>query len=97
VKPETQSRKFTYINDTIAGCYLAWMTNKNRHYALSNNENYTILEIEKMFGGKIKYLKAKLGERYKSTNVKKIGNIKIHKIKCDKNIKSYISNFLKRI
>lgn len=94
VKPGTQSRKFTHIDDTIRGCYLAWKKNKNRHYALSNNRSYSIIEIAKMFGGKIKYLKKKLGERYKSTNANKIGNTKIHNIRCKKDIKLYINNFL---
>jgi UDP-glucose 4-epimerase len=95
VKPGIQSRTFTHIEDTIEGCYLAWKKNKNRHYALSNNKSYTIIEIAKMFGGKITYLNKKLGERYRSAKVNKIGNIKIYNIRCKKNIKLYIDNFLK--
>lgn len=97
VKPGTQSRKFTHIDDTVQGCYLAWKRNENRHYALSNNKAHRIIDIARMFGGNIKYLDQKLGERYKSSNVKRIGDIKIHIMKCKKDIKSYISSYIKSI
>ena len=32
VKPGTQSRRFTHINDTIDTCIEAWKKNNNRHY-----------------------------------------------------------------
>ena len=49
VKPGTQSRRFTHINDTVKVCYEAWKNNKCKHYSISNKKSYTILEVAKMF------------------------------------------------
>ena len=71
VKPGNQSRRFTHIYDTVETCYVAWKANKCRHYSISNRKSYTILQVAKMFGSKIKYLKERPGERYASalTNI----------------------------
>ena len=42
VRPGSQSRRFTHINDTIEACYYAWKKNKCRHYSISNKKSYTI-------------------------------------------------------
>jgi UDP-glucose 4-epimerase len=52
VKPGMQSRRFTHIKDTVEICFLAWKKNLCRHYAISNKQSYTILQIAKMFGQK---------------------------------------------
>ena len=93
VRPGSQSRRFTHINDTVEACYFAWKKNKSRHYSISNRKSYTILEVAKMFKTKIKFLPKRRGERYASalTNMnlsnkvyKKFGKISlknyIHKI-----------------
>ena len=36
VKPGSQSRNFTHINDTINTCFEAWMKNKCAHYSISH-------------------------------------------------------------
>ena len=95
VKPGTQSRKFTHIDDTVSGCFFAWKQNKNRHYSLSNAKSYTINEVAKIFGKKIKFIDKKLGERNQSAIVNKIGDIEIYSIKCKKNLIDYIENFKK--
>ena len=66
VKPGTQSRRFTHINDTVEVCYEAWKANKNRHYSISNKKSYTILEVAKMFNSKVKFLSSRRGERFAS-------------------------------
>ena len=66
VKPGTQSRRFTHINDTVDICYKAWKNNKNRFYSVSNKESFTILEVAKLFGSKIKLLPPREGERFAS-------------------------------
>ena len=71
VRPGTQSRKFTHVQDTIEGCFYAWKQNKNRHYSLSNTRSYQIINVAKMFSKKIKLIPPKLGERKKSLIVKK--------------------------
>jgi UDP-glucose 4-epimerase len=93
VRPGTQSRKFTHINDTVKGCYYAWKINKNRHYSLSNMRSYTIKGVAKLFSNNIEMIPAKLGERKKSSVVKKIGNIKIYPFSCKLNLNSYIKEF----
>jgi UDP-glucose 4-epimerase len=93
VKPGSQSRKFTHINDTVKGCFIAWKKNKNRHYTLSNSKSYTILQVANMFSKNIKFIKNRLGERNKSSVVKKIGSLKIYNIKCSTSLKSYIDAF----
>ncbi len=66
VKPGTQSRRFTHIDDTINICYLAWKKNLCRHYSISNKKSYSIMNVAKMFNSKIKFLNKRPGERYAS-------------------------------
>ena len=66
VKPGSQSRRFTHIYDTVKVCFKAWKSNKCRFYSISNQKSYTILEVAKMFGTKIKFLPSRKGERYAS-------------------------------
>ena len=56
VKPGTQTRRFTHIDDTVDICFLAWKKNLCRHYSISSKKSYSILDVAKMFGSKIKYL-----------------------------------------
>jgi UDP-glucose 4-epimerase len=93
VKPGTQSRKFTHIEDTVKGCYFAWKQNKNRHYSLSSTKSYSINEVAKMFGTKIKFIDKKLGERNQSAIVNEIGKIKIYSFKCKKKLVDYVKDF----
>ncbi len=93
VKPGSQSRKFTHIDDTVKGCYIAWKKNMNKHYTLSNSKSYSILQVAHMFTKNIRFIKNRLGERNKSSIVKKIGNQKIYNIKCSSSLKSYINAF----
>ena len=47
-------------------CYHAWKKNLCRHYSIANHKSYSILDVAKMFGTKIKYLPKRPGERYAS-------------------------------
>ena len=62
VRPGTQSRRFTHIDDTVYICYLAWKKNLCRHYSISNKKSYTLLEVAKMFTSKIKFYQKDLAE-----------------------------------
>ena len=95
VKPGSQSRRFTHINDTVEACYHAWKKNRCRHYSISNKESYTILEVAKMFNSKIKFLPARRGERFASalTNIN-LSN-KVIKIFGKISLKNYIKNVVK--
>tara|TARA_A100001015_G_scaffold154187_1_gene171127 strand:+ start:3106 stop:3996 length:891 start_codon:yes stop_codon:yes gene_type:complete len=70
VKPGNQTRRFTHINDTIEACLEAWKKRKSKHYSISNKKSYSILEVAKLFGSKIKFLPARSGERYSSALTK---------------------------
>ena len=95
VKPGTQTRRFTHVKDTIDVCYNAWMKNKCAHYSISNKKSYSIKEIAMMFKSKIKFLKARPGERYASSLTNMSLNNKIIR-KCGKiHLKDYITSFMK--
>ena len=53
VRPGSQSRRFTHIEDTVKICFLAWKKNLCRHYSITNKNSYTILETARMFSKKI--------------------------------------------
>ena len=95
VKPGSQSRRFTHIYDTVEICYRAWKVNKCRHYSISNHKSYTILQVAKMFGSKIKFLSQRPGERYASALTDKNLNNKIFKYFGKINLKDYIKNIIK--
>jgi UDP-glucose 4-epimerase len=63
VKPGTQKRDFTHIDDIINGCYLAFIKGKQKEYMLGTKKQYTILQIAKMFKTKIKLLPQRDGDR----------------------------------
>ena len=95
VKPGSQSRKFTHIDDTINVCYEAWIKNKCAHYSISNKKSYSILAVAKMFKSKIKFTKARPGERYASSLAKMSLNNKIIQRFGKINLKDYITSFIK--
>ena len=95
VKPGSQSRKFTHIRDTIEICYEAWKKNKCAHYSISHKKSHSILEVARMFKSKIKYIKARPGERYASSLVKMSLNNKIIQKFGKINLKDYITSFIK--
>ena len=96
VRPGSQSRRFTHISDTIKVCYKAWKSNKSRFYSISNKDSYTVLEVAKMFGKKIKFLPARKGERYASALTRLSLSKKIYrnygKIKLKKYVKDFVKN-----
>ena len=96
VRPGTQSRRFTHINDTVRACLRAWIKNKNQHYAIASKKSYSIKELAKMFGTKIKFVPSRRGERYASSLNKMHLNNKIIKIYGKIEIKTYIKSFLKK-
>ena len=95
VKPGTQSRRFTHVDDTVAACFYAWKKNKCRHYSISNKKSYTILEVAKLFGDKIKYLPSRQGERYASALTNMNLSNKVNKLFGKINLRDYISDIVK--
>ena len=96
VRPGTQSRRFTHIDDTIGICYLAWKRNLCRHYSISHKRSYTILEVAKMFNSKVKFLKKRPGERYASALTKMNLSNKVYRYYGKIELKDYIKKFTKK-
>jgi len=94
VKPGTQSRRFTHIQDTVDACYFAWKENKCRHYSISNRKNYSIIQVAKMFNTKFKFLPARPGERYSSALTSMNLSNKVHKLFGSIQLKDYIKNIV---
>jgi len=94
VKPGSQKRDFTHIDDIIKGCYLAFIKGKQNEYMLCSKEQYTILQIAKMFKTKIRFLPQREGERSSASvpnnnSLNHLGYMpKIH-------IKDYINSYIK--
>ena len=94
VKPGTQTRRFTHIDDTVNVCYLAWKKNLCRHYSIANKNSYSILEVAKMFKSRVKFLPKRKGERYASELKNKNLSNKMYKYFGKIDLKNYIKNFI---
>ena len=95
VRPGTQSRRFTHIDDTVKICYMAWKKNLCRHYSISNKKSYSIIDVAKLFDSKVKYLPRRAGERYASALTNKNLSNKIYKYFGKVSLKKYIKDFIK--
>ena len=94
VKPGSQSRRFTHINDTVNACFYAWKMNRCRHYSISNKKTYSILEVAKMFQTKIKFLPARKGERFASALTNMNLSNKVYKLFGKIQLKNYIKSII---
>ena len=94
VKPGTQTRRFTHIDDTINICYLAWKRNLCRHYSIASKKIYSIFEVAKLFNTKIKLLPKREGERYVSSLSNRNLSNKIYKYYGKRDLKEYIKKFI---
>ena len=94
VKPGSQTRRFTHINDTVNICYIAWKKNLCRHYSIANKNFFSVLDVAKMFSYRIKFLPKRLGERYASALTSKNLSNKIYKYYGKMNLKDYVNNFI---
>jgi UDP-glucose 4-epimerase len=94
VRPGTQKRDFTHIDDIINGCYVAFIRGRQGEYMLCSKKQYTILEIAKMFKTKIKFLPSRKGERFGSSI---LNNNALNHLGYKPNIKiiDYIRNLIK--
>ena len=94
VKPGSQKRDFTPIDDIVKGCHLAMIKGKQNEYMLCTNKSYSIIQIAKMFNTKYKFIKPRPGERFGSTTINNNAK-KILGFKAKKDIKTYIRNLIK--
>ena len=95
VRPGSQSRRFTHVQDTVEACYYAWRQNKCRHYSISNKQSHTIIEVAKMFNTKINYLPARPGERYASALTDMNLSNKVYKLFGKIQLKNYLNEIIK--
>ena len=94
VKPGNQTRRFTHIYDTVEVCYQAWKKNLCRHYSIAHHKSYSILDVAKMFGAKIRYLNKRPGERYASALTNMNLSNKVYKHFGKINLRNYINNIV---
>ncbi|MBD1109356.1 NAD-dependent epimerase/dehydratase family protein [Pelagibacterales bacterium SAG-MED50] len=95
VRPGTQTRRFTHIDDTVKICIEAWKRNKCLHYSISHKKSYSVKDLAKMFRTKIVYLNARPGERYASALTKISNNSEIINKYGKIDLKDYVTSFIK--
>jgi len=95
VRPGTQTRRFTHIDDTVGVCFEAWKKNKCLHYSISHKKPYSIEALAKMFKTKVIYLKPRLGERYASALTKISNNRTIINKYGKIDLKNYVTSVIK--
>ena len=96
VKPGTQSRRFTHVDDAVDVCYNAWKLVKCRHYSISP-KTYKIIQVAKLFSNNIIYLPSRAGESYASALTKMNLSNKVYRRFGKIDLKNYIKDFLKNI
>jgi len=97
VKPGTQSRRFTHIDDTVKACYFAWKKNMCRHYSISNKKSYSIIQVAKFFSSKIKFLPPRKGERYASALTSMNLSNKVYKMFGKIKLREYVKEWKKTL
>ena len=96
VKPGSQTRRFTHIDDTVDICYMAWKKNMCRHYSIASKNSYSLMDVAKMFKSKVKLLSKRPGEGYVSALSNMNGSNKIYKNFGKINLKDYIKDFIEK-
>jgi len=97
VKPGSQSRRFTHIEDTIQICYQAWKNGGCKYYSITNKKSYSILDVAKLFGSKIRFFPARKGERFASALTNMSLSNKVHKNFGKIQLSDYIKKFKKNL
>jgi len=92
VKPGTQKRDFTHIDDTIDGILKASIGYYGDGYVIRTGTQYSILDVAKMFKTDFVFIDEQRGNRTQSSgsmeNMKKLG------WKSKINLKEYINNII---
>lgn len=63
VAPGTQTRNFTHVDDIVAGLVLVGDQGSGDDFGLGSEESYSILDVARLFGGKILMLPERAGNR----------------------------------
>lgn len=96
VKPGTQKRDFTHVEDIVMGTYLAAKKTINSEYHIGSGKNYTILQVAKYFKHPFKLVESRPGERFYSLSnsskaIKELGYKPKHELK------EYISHYISKL
>lgn len=95
VKPGTQKRDFTHVNDIVNGTYLASTKAINDEFHIGSGKNYKLIDIVKMFKSKYIYVEERPGERFYSlSSSNKAKRILNYKPKYA--LKEYIKKFVNK-
>lgn len=96
VSPGNQTRIFTHIDDIVKGLILVGEKGEGDGYGLGAEEEYSILDIAKMFGGEIEMLPPRVGNRMASSIdlSRSRDELSWH---AEKSIKKHIEEFLTNI
>ena len=93
VKPGSQKRDFTHIDDIVEGCYLAMQKGKKSEYMFCSGKKYSIIQIAKMFHAKYKFIPKRIGDRSDSITLNNNAK-KILGFNAKKDIRTYIKDFI---
>ena len=95
VKPGTQKRNFTHVEDACEGLYKIYKicSGNGKSYHLNSKKLYRVLDIAKMFSNKIVYLKKRKGENFKNYSNTYKANKEL-KFKPRHDLKKYIEEFI---
>ena len=69
VKPGTQTRDFTHVEDIVKGVWLAANKNENHEWHLRSGKSYSIIEVAEMFTSNWELVPERRGERQQSTDI----------------------------
>ena len=94
VKPGTQTRCFTHIDDIIKGILLVAEKGSGDGYLLGSKDEISIIEVAKMFDVESILIHERKGERYSSSVVPSKTEVELG-WKADIKLEDYINNFKK--
>jgi len=95
VSPGSQKRNFTHIDDIIDGLVLVGENGFGDEFGIGSAESYTIIEIAKLFGGEIKMLPERRGNRM----VADVVTSKTEALgwKAERSVEDYIKEFKEQL
>ncbi|MDC0883235.1 NAD-dependent epimerase/dehydratase family protein [Litorivicinus sp.] len=64
VAPGSQRRNFTHVKDIVDGLHLVGEKGEGDEFGIGSPESYSIIEIAEMFGGRIKIIPQRKGNRF---------------------------------
>lgn len=94
VKPGTQKRHFTHINDIISGLILVAKSGYGDNYGIGSDDYYSVIEVAKMFNREIIFIPKRKGNRMSS--ILKTEKIKSLGWKAQHNLKDHIHDYIKK-